>query len=821
MQTFPLSSLGHVSYWLAAGPKETLYNGPQGDEDFVRQAGIDSTLVTPPTSVTLGEPGPFGIPWRFHYPGSNFFCEFSTFYHRMTCVDIFLFTELVVEKDGLQEAFLWVAESCDFWLNGQHLARFFPGPRYYPSFRLLSLPLKAGKNNLYARLQCVGIRDTRILTGLQFKNPQGITVHIPGGDALPAAVSWLDHVRTEGVHDLIAASPTPEGAEVLLPTNSGGGLISLLITSTVGNENTSSNETRLLWPKGTSTFSLKPQRPYQLGISVNADEQRVTRSLEIPANQPSALSPKWSSSLAEERRTACLEAIAVLPFDEKEHHTQHQLPLLARRLLKKSAPHDKRGLELCIEVIDHREDCADFRLAGLLRMEKLGFSTPEESSEIRRAALNFRYWPDEPGQDAMCFGSENHSLLFHGCQIIAGQLYPDATFPTSQRTGREQATLALTRIKKWLDTIGTEGLHEFHSGTYQPITVGALLNVIDFCGDEETARRASGVLDQIFKMNAGHVFKGVVSAPQGRVYRNVLYPEESGTQSLMACLAPGILMDDSHVNNWAVYLCCTGYKAPENLDELTRKNAVLHYRVGTEGGFEGAAPTEIALTKTDDYLLSSVAVPLTKVPAETFPKVLFPGHVGYQQHLWQATLDRGCHIFVNHPGCSMDQPGSRPGYWYGNGILPRMEQKEGMLFSIFDIPDGPRPWDEKGAWPWPGGEWACDRHPISFTHAHWPTDAFDLEEKQEHWLFGQKGNGTIALWCSLPLEPYHDVLSHREYRALGYRCAWLTICGSAKNSSFEEFIESCLARSPSFDENKLTLCVEGEKAFSWAEGFAR
>lgn len=737
-------------------------------------------------------------------------------------MDIYTFTELLAEEEGPRDAILWAAGQCDFWLNGAHAAR-FTSPRYYPTYRELSLALKPGRNILCSRLQTVGMRDTRLLIGLQVTNPQGISIRIPGGDALPAAVFWLNSLHTKGANEILAARPAPLEAAVTWEDKEGG-LSSLLVPPSLHGGEPAPGEASAPWPPGTSRFSFGSKRPYDFTVSINADGQHLIRSLEIPANRPSAISPRLSPASPGERRLAFLEAIASVPFDEKNHHSQHQLPLIARRLLKKSAPHDRRGLDLCIEVVDHREDCADFRLAGLLRLEKLALTTPEESAEIRRAALTFRYWHDEPGNDAMCFGSENHSLLFHGSQMMAGQLYPDEIFTCTGRTGREQAAIGLAHVKEWLDRICALGLSEFHSGTYQPITLGAIMNVIDFCGDKETERRATQVADRVLEMNAAHVFKGVVSAPQGRVYRDVLYPEESGTQSIMACVAPGLLMDAPHVNEWMVYLCTTKYQAPKNLEELFHKTAALRYRAGMEGEFEEAGAVEIAMEKTEHYLLSSIAVPPVKNPSPFSTKVFFPGHIGYQQHLWQATLDRGCHVFVNHPGCSMDEAGSRPGYWYGNGIIPRVAQKGGKIFTIFNIPDRPCPWNENGdnPWPSPGGESACERNPIPFTHAFWPSDAFDREERRAHWLFGQKGSGAIALWCSLPLTPHNDVLSGREFRAWGYRSAWFAVCGTAGDEkTFAQFIGSCAGLAPTFDPDKLVLRVRGESDFRLADGFSK
>src|SRR4029078_6348550 len=57
-------------------------------------------------------------------------------------------------------------------------------------------------------------------------------------------------------------------------------------------------------------------------------------------------------------------------------------------------------------------------------------------SPLEQCVLDFKYWRDEPGSDAMCYWSENHQILFHACEILAGQLYPERTFSNAGKTGQ-------------------------------------------------------------------------------------------------------------------------------------------------------------------------------------------------------------------------------------------------------------------------------------------------------------------------------------------------------------------------------------------------
>lgn len=60
------------------------------------------------------------------------------------------------------------------------------------------------------------------------------------------------------------------------------------------------------------------------------------------------------------------------------------------------------------------------------------------------------------------------------------------------------------------------------------VTFAALLNVIDH-SDPEISGRAVRITDTLLKMLARHTFDGVVLAPMGRVYREVIHPFQQAT----------------------------------------------------------------------------------------------------------------------------------------------------------------------------------------------------------------------------------------------------------------------------------------------------
>lgn len=78
-------------------------------------------------------------------------------------------------------------------------------------------------------------------------------------------------------------------------------------------------------------------------------------------------------------------------------------------------------IDLC-EFVDRRYDCADFRLITILRVlyDYKDLISLETLERMENTVLNFKYWMDEPGEDSMCYWSENHQILFFASQYLAG-----------------------------------------------------------------------------------------------------------------------------------------------------------------------------------------------------------------------------------------------------------------------------------------------------------------------------------------------------------------------------------------------------------------
>ncbi len=163
--------------------------------------------------------------------------------------------------------------------------------------------------------------------------------------------------------------------------------------------------------------------------------------------------------------------------------------ILARKALGMDSGRDIELLFETLNQIESRYDCSDFLVCGMVRYLKNYPVSEHLAKRAKEVLLNWRYWMDQKGSDAMCFWSENHSLMFYTCAMNAGEMYPDEYFPRADMTGRELFKIGRAKVEAWLADVEEHGFEEFLSTVYMCVTFAALLNVIDF-SEESISKRA-------------------------------------------------------------------------------------------------------------------------------------------------------------------------------------------------------------------------------------------------------------------------------------------------------------------------------------------
>lgn len=185
---------------------------------------------------------------------------------------------------------------------------------------------------------------------------------------------------------------------------------------------------------------------------------------------------------------------------------------------------DDAALQRWFVRIDGWLDCADFDMLRLLTMW-FGYhdDLPERvRGEIAQRLRSFRYWFTDPVDadvtDERWYWSENHRLIFHTCEYLAGQALPDDPFTVTGWTGREHRERAERWLADWFDEKATDGFSEWHSDVYYAKDLAPLVTLAELADDPVLAERAATFCDLVLYDLALHCHRGNVGVTHGRSY---------------------------------------------------------------------------------------------------------------------------------------------------------------------------------------------------------------------------------------------------------------------------------------------------------------
>jgi hypothetical protein len=375
----------------------------------------------------------------------------------------------------------------------------------------------------------------------------------------------------------------------------------------------------------------------------------------------------------------------------------------------------------------------------------------------------------------MCFWSENHQILFHTCEVLAGQLYPDKEFKNVGESGRWHEEKGRRMALSWLQKRASGGFREWDSNTYFEEDVLALAHLADLAEDDELAELAAVVLDKLLFTMAVNSFRGVFGSTHGRTYTPFIRGSRMEPTSGISRLLFGMGNYNDHILGTVSLACAESYELPiiiagiagEALEEMWNRERHAGELEEWCDRETGSWEVNKVTYKTPDYMLAS---------AQDYQ----PGEPGYQQHVWQATFNQDAVVFVTHPSCVSSDGSHRPNAWHGNVVLPRVAQWKDVLVSVHNLPVD---------------DW------LGYTHAYFPT-AFDEVFFADNWAFASKGNGYIALTAAQELQRITSGESaYRELRSYGTKNVWLCQMGRlALDGSFEEFRNRVLSSPLKFSE---------------------
>ena len=445
---------------------------------------------------------------------------------------------------------------------------------------------------------------------------------------------------------------------------------------------------------------------------------------------------------------------------------------------------DADAIRASCEHVIQRKDCADFMIQGILRLlywdrdqHKLD---PALVALMKEAVLGFKYWVDEPGDTVMYMGSENHRLLFHVAEWMAGQLYPIEEFSNSGMRGLYHSTKGRMYITEWIRQRGRFGLDEWHSNSYYPITIAPLVNVYDFAINEDSKLRemAGFALDYMLFNIASDSYQGVFGSSHGRSYGEyVKYPDMEMTAGIswlywgLGSLIPGT------EGMGVVCLATSSYQPPALLNGMANDNTQTIKSLEKHGLLgRGARHACQVVYRTPDYMLASV---------QDHRK----GEFEASTHPAQVTLGNKNIIFWTCPLTSGEGHGLRPDYWSGNAVLPRVLQISNVMAL----------------------HWR--RQPLTWmTHCWFEKDRFDAYKLDipgkngGTWAFCQVNDGYVGIYSQNGYElGTLTQYAGRELICYAEENTWLVECGrKADWGSFDAFCDALAAAPVTFENDVMT-----------------
>lgn len=174
------------------------------------------------------------------------------------------------------------------------------------------------------------------------------------------------------------------------------------------------------------------------------------------------------------------------------------------------------------EYMNKRFDCADFRAQMLFKIYKDCHDkiSTQCKSIIKNAFLNFKYFIDEPGDDSMCYWSENHQIMFAVSEYLAGQEWPDDIFTNDLKTGREHMQMAKVRIDSWMKQRFNFGFSEYLSNNYLAEDIAPMANFIAYSKNEKAVEQMKIIMDILWLDVALNSVNNRFVAVSSRMYGN-------------------------------------------------------------------------------------------------------------------------------------------------------------------------------------------------------------------------------------------------------------------------------------------------------------
>ena len=708
---------------------------------------------------------------EMYFPFGNIGMENSGFYFVPTYLRSYHYTTLWSDEKRISHFKLHTCGGATIWLNEELVTDFTPFDRNRVQSTKVSLDLKIGKNDIVICLDDLAERDTDYYFQLEYLELESLSMKLPINEQVNVEKLYQFETVLKNIYfekeayiseqiSLQIENSSPEMFEVSVMTFPGEFIEKLEPTGIPkkyfyqllpGAKQLDLFHSDDILP-GYGYFIVSIQ--YEgIDIQKKIGNQVVRKELLMLNNEDISVRKKQALMLIANEGVDNVYKAAALFYLNQNCKKAESIILNE------------------IEGVRKRKDCSDFHFVIILYI----YSTYSDIISnhlkyvIEDVMKGYRYWIDEPGDDVMWFFSENHALLFHICQYLAGSYLPDETFINSGLTGRELKSKALRLLDEWFDHFFTEFITEWNSSAYIPIDILGLATLYNLTDEgSELHEKAKKSLDMISYCLSVKQHKGLLMTTFGRTYEKELKGNyTSGTTSLLYLLFN--IGNLNHAANAYIALALGSYEPPKSYEQylkLEDGKALIHENTQ---GYE--QHVDLYLYRNADVVLSS---------AIGFK----PFKCGYQEHITHAAIDGLAQVFINHPGESHVYGNGRPNFWSGNGILPMAMQHESVSLLKFDI---------------------LDSHRIDYTHAYAPLSEFDDYIHSGQTVVLVKDGGLIGLKAENGLELQEiGPCANREFISPGRLNAWvLTVARREDYKNLNDFFRYVDGFEIKFGKNKM------------------
>jgi len=529
-----------------------------------------------------------------------------------------------------------------------------------------------------------------------------------------------------------------------------------------------------------------------------------------------------------------------------------------------------------VDTLIAQKDCADFTAIRVIRVlyknKQYNFLKPEQEEALRNAMLGFKYWVDEPGADEMISWTENHQILFHASEYLAGQLYPDAVFKNNGKNGAWRMQHAKPMILKWIERRARWGFSEWDSNVYYDEDLAAIVNLADLAQDPEVARQAKLAVDLMLLDIGSDLFKGVYATSHGRTYYNEVITGRRDSTMSISKLVWGIGKFNSSESMSALPVITGGYTPPAGIVALNQSydmpefqnlerhgiplNKITKYGLSFKnledvptlfgmGIYSQPEIVDTMLTFADKYNLWNH--PFMKEAGEAVRKIPRTGQLGKTLRAmppiepYRTLLGEANKITYRTPDYSLSTAQDyRPGEM-GNQhhIWQATLSPDAIVFvtnpgSLEDTHERtPTFWGGQNRFPRnaqyknvlisiyniKNEKAIAERNLFLYTHAFFPKKEFERVEESGGWVFGKVADGYIALRSQAPVKwTAEGPQAGLELVAEGAKNIWICVMGrSAVDGSFEDFMSKIKAAKVNYEGVKVSFDAPGigSVSFGW------